>query len=66
MTKIAFICDGYSFCNRSESCYRNGGDCHHTENPEHALHLKGTATNRILSLTFKENVYGDFMEVDEN
>ena len=39
---IFFACDGGKECGKHPGCYRQGGDCWHTADIEHALNFKKT------------------------
>ena len=38
--KITYLCDGRRCRNSRESCYVNGGECHHTKDIKHAKYFR--------------------------
>ena len=42
--KIFYRCDGEVESCTKESCFKNGGGCRHTLNPEHAVNFRKTAS----------------------
>ena len=37
--KVFYLCDGEA-CQKPRGCYKKGGDCRHTSNPEHAINFR--------------------------
>ena len=62
--KILYLCDGeLEKCRMKSGCYKNGGDCMHTSNIEHAKNFKKVHRDAFIeNLTAPENQTQDTLE----
>lgn len=56
MGKVFYLCDGEKEDCKKMTCYKNGGECKHTSNIEHALNFERVGKNEKGTFYEKEDV----------
>lgn len=56
MGKVFYLCDGEKEDCKKRSCYKDGGECKHTSNINHALNFKRVGKSENGSFYEKEDV----------
>lgn len=59
--KICYLCDGKS-CQDPIYCYKNGSDCRHTTDLDHALNYSSVPTDEELNAYFKHIGFDVYFE----